>query len=122
VIEDNYDQLHIPMSPNFSPSLPLDLSVNSRQFPFRGGSSSPTDLSIKPIQTNSRQMSVDDEYEPPLIITEPKRDWHYRSIKDLAKKHLPYLPGIGPQRTPIRVTVCCYLLHTWVLLTDVCLT
>lgn len=50
-------------------------------------------------------MSIDDAFEPPEIITQPKREWHYRSIKDLAKQHLPYLAGSGPQRTPIRVRV-----------------
>jgi len=52
-------------------------------------------------------MSVDDTYEPPEVITQPKREWHYRSIKDLAKNHLPYVAGNGPQRTPIRVKVSC---------------
>jgi hypothetical protein len=95
------------MSPNSSPSLPLDLSKNSKQFRFQPLLSPPLDLSAKTTQFNYRQMSVDDVYEPPEIITQPKNEWHYRSIKDLAKKHLPYLAGNGPQRTPIRVKVSC---------------
>ncbi|CAF3318875.1 unnamed protein product [Rotaria sp. Silwood2] len=91
----------------------------------------PLDLSNKPPQSPSnirRSMSVNDllpslhdsvakiypilgssnpidyRYKPVMIIIPPKTQWHYRSIKDLAKNHIPLLSGDGPQRTPIRVT------------------
>jgi hypothetical protein len=50
-------------------------------------------------------MSIDYLYEEPKIVTQPKSEWHYRSIKDLAKKHIPFVSGDGPQRTPVRVRV-----------------
>ncbi|CAF3367793.1 unnamed protein product [Rotaria sp. Silwood2] len=92
----------------------------------------PLDLSNKPPQSPSsirRSVSINDSlpplhnsvakicpildssnltlylYEPVKIITQPKTQWHYRSIKDLAKNHIPLLSGDGPQRTPMRVTV-----------------
>jgi len=105
MIENNSDQSKIPISPNGTQTSPLDLSTNNRQFLFRQQSSSPLDLSTTAIENGYRQMSIDDAFEPPIIITEPKSEWHYRSIKDLAKQHLPYLAGNGPQRTPIRVKV-----------------
>lgn len=88
-----------------TPTSPLDLSVTSKQFPFRNGISSTSNVPVTTTQMSSRQMSIDDAYESPEVITQPKEEWHYRSIKDLAKNHLPYLAGIGPQRTPIRVKV-----------------
>jgi hypothetical protein len=95
------------MSPDVMPTPPLDLSIPKRTNPLfeRQTSTSPLDLSTKPTQFNNRKMSVDDPYEPPEIITGPKTDWHYRSMKDLANKHLPCLAGNGPQRTPIRIKV-----------------
>ncbi len=107
MIENNYDQSKLSRSPNVTQTSPLDLSKNSTQFPFRQRSPSPLDLSTTAIRNYSRQMSIDNAFEPPVIQTQPKCEWHYRSIKDLAKNHLPYLAGNGPQRTPIRVQVSC---------------
>ncbi|CAF3439891.1 unnamed protein product [Rotaria sp. Silwood1] len=54
---------------------------------------------------SDRQILANYTYEQPQIITEPKSDWHYRSLKDLLKNHIPLLSGEGPQRTPIRVQI-----------------
>jgi hypothetical protein len=45
------------------------------------------------------------EHEEPMIIIQPKAEWHYRNMKDLAKKRHPFLAGDGPQRTLPRVKV-----------------
>lgn len=66
---------------------------------------SPTDITPRISFTDSQQMSVDCSYEEPTIITPPKPEWHYRSTRDLAKKHIPFISGDGPQRTPIRIKV-----------------
>jgi hypothetical protein len=91
------------MSPHVSPAIPLDLSTN-RSNPFLP-QTLPLDLSLKSTHVNQRSMAADNLLEAPRIITEPKTEWHYRSMKDLANKHLPCLAGNGPQRTPIRVSV-----------------
>ena len=95
-----------------SPTSPLDLSTTGPYRPFLLSPISndnlwslPLDLSVKTNYMINRQMSVSNLYEEPEIITEPKSDWHYRSIKDLSKRHIPLLSGDGPQRTPIRVQV-----------------
>ncbi|CAF3435200.1 unnamed protein product [Rotaria sp. Silwood1] len=54
---------------------------------------------------SDRQILANYTYKQPQIITEPKSDWHYRSLKDLLKNHIPLLSGEGPQRTPIRVQI-----------------
>jgi hypothetical protein len=50
------------------------------------------------------------EYDAPEILTQPKKEWHYRNMKDLGKNRIPLLAGDGPQRTLIRVKVkyCFY--------------
>lgn len=100
------------ISYNESPNSPLDLSKTSTRFPFvhrstsnDNSSSSPINISEKTSYFKRKQMSIDDTYDPPEIITQPKEEWHYRSIKDLAKKHIPFISGDGPQRTPIRIKV-----------------
>lgn len=101
---DNNEHIEQSCVPK-TPTSPLDLSINSKQYPFRPGSPlSSINSSIIP-ESFRRQMSLGDYYEPPVIVTQPKNEWHYRSIKDLAKNHLPYLAGNGPQRTPVRVAV-----------------
>ncbi|CAF0844256.1 unnamed protein product [Adineta steineri] len=103
--ETKYDTSYGLRSSDMSPCLPLDLSMKKKSFQYPDVPTSPLDLSIKSEQIINRQMSVDDPRLPPEILKQPKPDWHYRSIKDLASNHLPYLAGEGPQRTPVRVTV-----------------
>ncbi|CAF0946388.1 unnamed protein product [Rotaria sordida] len=43
--------------------------------------------------------------EAPNILNKPKKDWHYRNMRDLAKNRIPLLAGDGPQRSLIRVKV-----------------
>jgi hypothetical protein len=62
---------------------------------------------------DNTQISVNYLYDEPIIITHPKREWHYRSIKDLAKKHIPFISGDGPQRTPIRLKVSFDRFHKY---------
>ena len=85
---------------------PLDLSRTGKAFHYQVRSPSPCECCRMPLPSYSRQASIETNISPPLVVTQPKREWHYRSLKDLAKNHLPYLSGIGPQRTPVRVTVC----------------
>jgi len=111
---ENYHRSNAATYINESPTSPLDLSRTSTRFPFvhRSSSnddSSPSpiiDLSVKDNYIDQRQISIYYLYKEPMIMIEPKADWHYRSIKDLAKKHIPFLSGDGPQRTPIRLKVC----------------
>jgi len=84
---------------------PLDLSRTGKAFHYPVRSPSPCECCRIPLPSYSRQASIETNISPPLVVTQPKREWHYRSLKDLAKNHLPYLSGIGPQRTPVRVTV-----------------
>ncbi|CAF0767293.1 unnamed protein product [Rotaria sordida] len=99
---------------------PLDLSKNSKHFPFQRPMSidesltAAEDSCVKSHNIIDRQMAINYPYEAPQIITQPKSDWHYRSMKDLAKKHIPFLSGEGPQRTPIRIKVperCCRTMY-----------
>ncbi len=97
---------------NDSQTSPLDLSRTSIHFPpshqtvsIERSTSSSSDLSVKDSDNHSRQMSVDCSYNQPEILTPPKAEWHYRNKRDLAKGHIPFLSGDGPQRTPIRVMV-----------------
>lgn len=97
---------------NESQTSPLDLSKTSTRFPFVHRSTSndnsppsPKNVSVKTNYFDNKPMSIDYLYEEPKIITQPKSEWHYRSIKDLAKKHIPFVSGDGPQRTPVRVRV-----------------
>ena len=103
--DDNYSQLVTPMSPDGVQTSPLDLSMKKQGFFHPQRSITPPQSFTKTALTYSREMSMEDVLESPRVITEPKREWHYRSLKDLQKKHLPYLAGIGPQRTPVRVSV-----------------
>ncbi len=105
LIEDSYSQSFIPMSPDRIQTSPLDLSIKSGRFLYPQKSTSPPNSCAKTTYNYDRQMSIESILDPPRVITEPKKEWHYRSLKDLLKKHLPYLAGIGPQRTPIRVSV-----------------
>lgn len=91
---------------NYEQTSPLDLSRTGKLFHYPVQSPIPCEFCHVPLPCYSRQVSFEAQFKPPKVVTEPKREWHYRSIKDLAKNHLPYLSGIGPQRTPIRVTVC----------------
>ena len=95
------------MSPDAVQTSPLDLSLKDKPFLYPQRSSSPSDSRARATHNNSRSVLIQNIPERPRVITEPKKEWHYRSLKDLQKKHLPYLAGIGPQRTPIRVTVSC---------------
>jgi hypothetical protein len=97
---------------NNSPPMPLDLSKTSTVYPFIPRSMSRDDPPMSPMDSSDRnpyfigrQMLEDIQYEAPEIIIQPKLEWHYRSMKDLEKKHIPFLSGDGPQRTPIRVRV-----------------
>ena len=110
--DGNSNQHHTTDPMTDSPTSPLDLSTTSTRFPFVHRStshtnvpSSPLDLSVKDFCTNMRQMSIDETCEEPIFLTQPKQIWHYRSMKDLAKKHIPLVSGEGPQRTPIRIQV-----------------
>ena len=100
------------MSPDSIQTSPLDLSTKNRPFSYPQRSPSPSDVYTRTTHNYSKQFSLENLLEPPVIVTEPKKEWHYRSLKDLLKKHLPYLAGIGPQRTPIRVTVSLYSLSS----------
>jgi hypothetical protein len=93
------------MSPEGVQTSPLDLSIKKERFSYPQRPTSPPNSCTKTTFTYDRQMSMENYLGPPKVITEPKKEWHYRSLKDLQKKHLPYLAGIGPQRTPIRVSV-----------------
>ncbi|CAF1190340.1 unnamed protein product [Adineta ricciae] len=99
------DQPSVSTSPTLTPTSPLDLTMHSKRFPFTQRSTSPVDLSMKRPVVYERQAPIENEDNFPMIITQPKPEWHYRSVKDLAKQHLPFLAGNGPQRTPIRVSV-----------------
>lgn len=41
----------------------------------------------------------------PEISIQPKSEVHARNMKELGKQEIPFLPGEGPQRTPIQVKV-----------------
>ena len=106
---------------------PLDLSTTSKVYPFshpitpeRDPSPPYRDKARRKQSVLQTQMSTDFICEPPRIITQPKEIWHYRNIKELAKKHHPLLAGEGPQRTPIRVTVSVES-FSWTLLTNLSL-
>jgi hypothetical protein len=110
--DENPNQSQARIFGNDSQDLPLDLSKTSTCVPFVHRSMSidetppsPVDLSIEPSHTYDRQISIDHLYEEPMILTQPKSEWHYRSMKDLAKNHIPLVSGEGPQRTPIRIKV-----------------
>ncbi len=112
VSSDDSTQLPATTHDNDSPTSPLDLSRTSTRFPFISPSMSiddtppsPIDVSAKVNYVDKRQMSIDYSYQEPIILTQTKPEWHYRSMKDLAKKHIPFLSGVGPQRTPIRIKV-----------------
>lgn len=107
VMEDGFAPSFVPMSSDPVQTSPLDLSLKRFYYPQR--STSPSETRAK---NNSNHASnfLESIFDPPMVITQPKSEWHYRSLKDLQKKHLPYLAGIGPQRTPIRVTVSCSLI------------
>ncbi|CAF4656537.1 unnamed protein product [Rotaria sp. Silwood1] len=96
-------QVHSITDSNDSQNSPLDLSKTGKF--YRCLPRSPDVLCVKTNNTCDRQMLLSHLYDAPKLLTEPKLDWHYRSIKDLAKKHIPFLSGDGPQRTPIRITV-----------------
>ena len=102
VSEENCTQSFVPMTPD--QTSPLDLSIK-RPFFHSQRSSSPVEPRTRPSHTITDTIYLEGILDPPEVLTQPKPEWHYRSLKDLQKKHLPYLAGIGPQRTPIRVTV-----------------
>ena len=110
--EESGDQLcpegKLPSIPNS----PLDLSKNSTTHAFyhpptpdKRSSPSPMDVSGRNPFLFRRQMSHEFTLQAPRIVIQPKTEWHYRNLKDLAMNHIPLLSGNGPQRTPIRVTV-----------------
>ena len=91
---------------------PLDLSRNSTTHAFfhpptpdKCSSTSPMDVGRRNPFPYIRQRSRGFPLAPPEILIEPKTEWHYRNMKDLAIQHIPLLSGVGPQRTPIRVSV-----------------
>ncbi|CAF4456897.1 unnamed protein product [Rotaria sp. Silwood2] len=96
-------QVHSITDSNDSQNSPLDLSKTGKF--YRCLPRSPDVLCVKTNNTCDRQMLLSHLYDAPKLLTESKLDWHYRSIKDLAKKYIPFLSGDGPQRTPIRITV-----------------
>lgn len=107
-----HQQLSNTPSASHSSMEPLDLSRNSTTVPFvhpptPDEKPNPATL-FRASRQNSmieRQMSVEYSYDAPSILIQPKSEWHYRNLRDLASKHIPLLSGHGPQRTPIRVTV-----------------
>jgi len=112
--ESNRNSYQLSNSPGatYSPMEPLDLSRTSTMFPFAHPSTpeeKPNPSTIFRLNRQNslmeRQMSVDYTYSPPTIIIQPKSEWHYRNMRDLASKHIPLLSGNGPQRTPIRLSV-----------------
>ncbi|CAF4130622.1 unnamed protein product [Rotaria magnacalcarata] len=56
-------------------------------------------------QTASLPTPASFQYNAPPIKTQPKQDWHYRSMKDLGRTGFPIIAGVGPQRTLISVKV-----------------
>ena len=89
-----------------TPTSPLDLSmkkplssVDNHYTSTKSEPSSPMDAS------GTTETSIDISLPEPIIKIQPKSQWHYRSIKDLLKKHIPLVSGEGPQRTPIQVQV-----------------
>lgn len=119
---DNYndadgDQSMTETSDDESQNSPLDLSIHNRYFENDSSSSLPLPLPEHipiniPVKSEFK-METDFLYDFPSILTQPKAEWHYRSIKDLAKHHIPLLSGDGPQRTPIRVQVSFDSLHNY---------
>ncbi len=92
----NYALQAIPLSTNTSVTpLPTRLS-NSIEI---------TTISIRGEPTPLRIC-----LNPPIVTTEPKDEWHSRTIKELKDHKNPLLSGEGPQRTPIRVAVT-YFIH-----------
>ncbi|UJR37550.1 hypothetical protein I4U23_030251 [Adineta vaga] len=68
----------------------------------------PTNLSPTTNASQSRRATTSTplrQKSPPKITTQPKPTWDYRTMRDLWKKELPLLAGVGSQRTPIRVKV-----------------
>ncbi|CAF1059376.1 unnamed protein product [Rotaria sordida] len=98
-------QCHAITDSNDSQESPLDLSKTGKFYRCSVVSRSPDVLCVNTNNTCDREMLLSHLYEKPKILTEPKLHWHYRSIKDLAKQHIPLLSGAGRQRTPIRMTV-----------------
>jgi hypothetical protein len=74
----------------------------------------PTHLSntIQVPQVTSIITPIQHQYDAPEILTQPKKEWHYRNMKDLGKERIPLLAGDGPQRTLIRVKVKCFFYST----------
>lgn len=56
-------------------------------------------------RNTTSEASATHQCDEPEIITQPHAEWHYRNMKEFEKKKLPFLPGEGPQRTPIRIKV-----------------
>ena len=50
-------------------------------------------------------VSITPQLGAPKIAIQPKSKVHPRNMKELGKKEIPFLPGDGPQRTPIKIKV-----------------
>ena len=92
-----------------TPNSPLDFSRTSKTIRF-SHPKTPEKSTISPFfkpKTASffNQEPYSFRLEAPEILIQPKSEWHYRNIRDLANKHIPLLSGEGPQRTPIRIQV-----------------
>lgn len=107
------------------PTSPLDLSMNSKTFKFvhprtpeQTHTKSPFMPTGKPdVGQTYPIMSSHALLEPPRILIQPKTEWHYRNLRDLANKHIPLLSGDGPQRTPIRIHVPrCTMPHMYLMI------
>lgn len=102
-----------------TPTSPLDLSMkkplhsvdNKYYTSIKSEPSSPMDVSTTSTPSNTNQTSRDISLEKPIIQIQPKPQWHYRSMKDLVKQHIPLISGDGPQRTPVQVKVSIVLFN-----------
>lgn len=92
-----------------SPTSPLDFSKNSKTIVF-SHPKTPEKSSVSPFFKSKTASLFYSQlpiflFQAPVILTQPKSEWHYRNIRDLANKHIPLLSGEGPQRTPIRIQI-----------------
>lgn len=102
--------------PVSTPTSPLDLSMKSKTFKFVHPPTPEQTMMQSPMaclaKIDANKINMPQLFESllpkPEIVIQPKTEWHYRNIRDLANKHIPLLSGDGPQRTPIRIRVCVY--------------
>lgn len=99
--------------PVSTPTSPLDLSMKSKTFKFVHPPTPEQTMMQSPMaclaKIDANKINMPQLFESllpkPEIVIQPKTEWHYRNIRDLANKHIPLLSGDGPQRTPIRIRV-----------------